>query len=52
MKRIKSLSIDIIIDILNIKLNENNAIKKYFGKMKILRIKPDTKNPIQLKNII
>ena len=46
MKRVKSLSNDIIIDILNIKLNEINELKKhFFHQIKILKIKPDTNNP-------
>ena len=45
MKKVKSLSIDIIIDILNIKLNKNNELKKHFVQIKILKIKPDTNNP-------
>ena len=44
MKTVKSSSIDIIINILNIKVNEIIKLKE-IEQIKFLKIKPDTKNP-------
>jgi len=44
MKRVKSLSIDIIIDILNIKINEIIKLKE-IEQIVFLKIELDTKNP-------